>query len=183
MRTGSVARDFDSGGQNLSWLKLYLFDVVTLTFATMAVVRFWCVYFGLHDKGLLTALAAAAGVEVTRRTAAARRAFQRPITFCGDRRRDLLAAILLAAGPWPILPTLPLPAIAAWPASTGPLLMLLGGVGVVSGVAMRTVVARDFRLSRLEPRPVRELTTVPPMHVASLFVLPNGANGLRRAYN
>lgn len=181
MRSGAIARDFGSSSQTLDWLKLYWFDVATLTVATTAVTRFWWAYFDVRDKAVLIALAGAALIDVVRRTVAARRAFLAPTTFCGERRRDLVAAILLAAGPWPILPTPRLPPIgAAWLVATQPIVMLVGAA-VVGGIVMSIVAGRIVLPNRLERFAVRELSAVPALHVASLLVLPSNTRSLNCA--
>jgi hypothetical protein len=181
MRSGAIARDFRSSSQTFDWLKLYWFDLATLAVATIAVTRFWWAYFEVRDRTVLMALAAAAVIEVVRRAIAARRAFLAPTTFCGERRRDLVAAILLAVGPWPILPTPRLPAIdAAWPVATQPIVLLIAAV-VGGAIVIRIVVDRIALPNRLERFSVRELSAVPALHVASLFVLPNGSRSLNCA--
>jgi hypothetical protein len=181
MRPGAIARDFGSPSQSLDWLKLYWFDLATLIVATTAVTRFWWEYFDVRDKATLMALAAAALIDAVRRAVAARRAFLRPTTFCGERRRDLLAAILLAVGPWPILPTPRLPPIdAAWPVATQPIVMLVAAA-VGGGIVMSIAASRIVLLNRAGRFAVRELSAVPALHVASLLVLPNGSHSLNCA--
>ena len=181
MRSGAIARDFGSSSQTVDWLKLYWFDLATLTVATTAVTRFWWAYFDVRDKALLMVLAGVALIDVVRRAVAARRAFLRPAIFCGERRHDLLAAILLAVGPRPILPTPRLPPIdAAWPVATQPIVILVAAA-VVGGIVFSIVVDRMGLLNRAERFAVRELSAVPAQHVASLLVLPNGSRSLNCA--
>jgi hypothetical protein len=181
MLSGGIARDFGSSSQTLDWLKLYWFDLATLTVATTAVTRFWWAYFEVGDRAMLMVLAAAALIDVVRRAVAARRAFLAPTTFCGERRRDLVAAILLAVGPWPILPTLRLPTIdAAWPVATQPIALLVAAV-VIGAIVISIVVDRIVLPNRLERFAVRELSAVPALHVASLWVLPSNSRSLNCA--
>ena len=53
MRSGAIARDFRSSSQTFDWLKLYWFDLATLTVATTAVTRFWWAYFEVGDRAIL----------------------------------------------------------------------------------------------------------------------------------
>jgi hypothetical protein len=180
MRSGAIARDFGSSSQSLDWLKLYWFDLATLSVATIAVTRFWWSYFEVRNQAMLTVLASAALIDVVRRAVAARRAFLRPTTFGGERRHDLLAAVLLAVGPYPILPMPRLPAIdAAWPVGMQPIVILVAAA-VVGGIVM-SVIVRIVVPHRVERFAVRELSAVPALHVASLLVLPNGSRSLNCA--
>jgi hypothetical protein len=173
MRSVPIARDFGSSPQTLDWLTLYWFDLATLAFATAAVTRLWLGYFDVRQPAMLLTLSAAALIDLLRRAVAARRTFVRPAIFSGERRQDLLTAILLAVGPWPMLPAPHLPAIdAAWPLAPKPLLMAIPAA-VVAGIVMSIIVGRILLPHRIERFAVRQLRTIPAPHVASLLVLPN----------
>ena len=109
MARNSNAASAGSDQRSLTWLKIHMFDVVTLFLTTVLALKFWWAYLGLHDVLLLATAIVASFAETVRRLVVARRHWQRPATFFSDRRSDLLAAILIGTGPWPMLPVLVLP--------------------------------------------------------------------------
>jgi hypothetical protein len=86
----------------LAWARIHLIDIITLVLGTALTLRFWTLFFGIADRRLLTVLAALSTGEIIKRLIVSRRRWQRPQLFCAERRADLLAAIALAAAPWPI---------------------------------------------------------------------------------
>lgn len=173
MRSGVVTVALETPMRLGDWLRQYWFDLVTLFLASIAVARCWWTYFDLHDRRLWLPIAAATLVGITRRIGAARHAQQRPITFCSDRRQDLLAAIALAVGPWPIIPTFAFrPIGVVWTAPAGPALALAIVGIVIAATAMRAIGSRTIQSLWRERVAIRELTGVPARHVASLFVVP-----------
>lgn len=85
-----------------AWLRLHLFDVITLVLGTVLALRFWYLFFGVGDRRLIAILTVIATADVGKRLVLACRRMQRPQLFCGDRCADLLAALALGAAPWPI---------------------------------------------------------------------------------
>src|SRR5262245_30610821 len=135
-----------TGRTGSAWLWVHMFDVVTLLLATTAVLKFWWAYLGIQDLGLLGVAAFASIAEALRRVAIARRQWQRPSTFFGDRRSDLLVAILLASGPGPILPFAPSLMAPSFSVPVWVRLLVLTGVVVLA--TRRLLAAVDFGSKR-----------------------------------
>jgi hypothetical protein len=105
-----------------------------------------------------------------RRVVVAKRLWQRPGTFFSDRRSDLLAAILLGTGPWPVLPAI---APSLFVQTSLPVVVrLLVVSGVVALSMKRLAVTIDYCTGRERRTPVRQLRAVPDLHIAML-VLPS----------
>ena len=127
----------------LAWTRAHLVDIITLAIGTGLTLRFWSLFFGIADRRLMTILAAVAVCEIAKRLIVSCRRWQRPRLFCAERRADLIAAIALAAAPWPI--TVPVNA-------ASPLWMIGGALAhtvwlapiaalIVVGVAIRRLVS------------------------------------------
>ena len=132
-----------TGRSALAWTRAHLVNIITLAIGTGLTLRFWSLFFGIADRRLMTILAAVAVCEIAKRLIVSCRRWQRPQLFCAERRADLMAAIALAAAPWPI--TVPVNA-------ASPLWMVGGSVAhaawlapiaalVVGGVAIRRLVS------------------------------------------
>jgi len=150
------------------WLRVYMFDVLTLLLTTYLALKFWWVYLGLHDQLLLVAVVAASATEAMRRVVVAKRHWQRPGTFFSDRRSDLLAAILLGTGPWPVLPVIA-PSLLVH-TSVPVVVRLLVVSGVVALSMKRLAVTIDFCTGGDRRTPVRQLRVVPDLHTAMLLL-------------
>jgi len=127
----------------LAWTRIHLIDIITLVLGTALTLRFWSLFFGVADRRLLTVLAAVGICEIIKRLIVSCRQWQRPQLFCAERRADLLAAIALAAAPWPI--TVPVHAASPLWTVAAPLTQTawLGPIAaaVVVGVAIRRLVS------------------------------------------
>jgi hypothetical protein len=145
-----------------------MFDVVALLLTTYLALKFWWIYLGLHDQWLLVAVVAASAAETMRRVVVAKRHWQRPATFFSDRRSDLLAAILLGTGPWPVLPAIAPPLLAQ--TSLPVVVRLLVVSGVVALSIKRLAVTIDFCTGPYRRTPVRQLRAVPTLHSAMLLL-------------
>ena len=175
MARNSKAASTGSDRRSLTWLKIHMFDVVTLFLTTVLALKFWWAYLGLHDVLLLAAAIVASLAETARRLVVARRHWQRPATFFSDRRSDLLAAILLGTGPWPMLPVLVLPL--AWNSFTVPMwLRVFASTGMIVLSARRLSVVLESSARQDGRTPIRQLTAVPDLHMASMMVLPCAAS-------
>jgi hypothetical protein len=145
-----------------------MFDVLTLLLTTYLALKFWWIYLGLNDQMLLVAIVAASAAETMRRVVVAKRHWQRPATFFSDRRSDLLAAILLGTGPWPVLPAIA-PSLLVQ-TSVPVVLRLLIVSGVVALSMKRLAVTIDISKGADRRTPVRQLRAVPSLHTAMLFL-------------
>jgi hypothetical protein len=175
MATGSHRASVTPGRDSLSWLKIYMFDVVTLLLTMLLALKFWWTYLGLHDSLLMSVALACSSAEVMRRLVVAKRLWQRPATFFSDRRSDLLAGIVLGTGPWPMLPVLD-PSL-SWQHFAVPMwlrLFALSGVLVFS--ARRLIVSLECSAHHDRRTLLRQLTAVPDIHVASMIVAPVGVS-------
>jgi len=153
----------------------HLFDVATLLFATMAVLRFWWAYLGIQSTSFLTVTAIAAITEVARRLVIARRQRQRPSAFFGGRRSDLVTGILLGTGPWPIVPSLGSSAI--WPSFSVPAWLQVAILSGVLAFSIKRLIAAlmSDRSADIHKATIRQLIAVPDIHAASMFILPSTA--------
>jgi hypothetical protein len=86
------------------WLRAHLFDVTVVLLATVLMLRFWYILFGVQDGRVIAILTTAALCEALRCLIASYRRNIRPQFVTADRRSDLLAAIALATAPWPLMP-------------------------------------------------------------------------------
>lgn len=164
MRSGGLTDHGVPERGSVAWVRRYWSDLVALAVASLVVTQYWWAYFGLHDRKLWLPIAVFTLIEITRRVRAAHRTFERPIVFCGDRRHDLLAAIALAVGPWPIVPTLDVVSSVQTPAR----LTIAAAIAVAAGVL---AFGRSIHHALPGRTRIRQLTTVPSHHAASLFVL------------
>ena len=161
------------GSSRPEWAKLYGVDVIALPLSTFVALRFWWSYFGCHDITLMSVAVLCSGAEVARRLLAARRSGQRPFTFFADRRADLFAAIMLATGPWPIVPSLDrFLSLDLSTIPTGLWLFALSGMLVFAARRLMSVSAYHPRADGRTP--IRHLTGVPNSHQASIFLIPAG---------
>jgi hypothetical protein len=94
-----------------SWLRTNLFDLTLVALASVLMLRFWYIVFGVEDARVIAILTTAALCEFGRCALLARRSGRRPQFVAADRRSDLLAAIAIATAPWPV--TLPVRAASA----------------------------------------------------------------------
>jgi len=169
--TGPAART------SFAWLRIHMIDVVALPLGTALTLRFWYTFFGVHNQLFMTIVTVASFCEMASRIINARRQWARPVVFCAERRFDLVAAILLGTAPWPI--ALPLneasPLGSAWQSVALP-----GWLGLVAALMALGFAIRHLVESFPSPqpdgrrRPIRDLSVVPDLHVASMFVLSAG---------
>jgi hypothetical protein len=94
-----------------TWTHRHLFDLTVVLLASVLMLRFWYILFGVEDARVIAILTAAALCEFGRCVLVARRDDVRPQFVTTDRRSDLLAAIAIATAPWPL--TLPVKAASA----------------------------------------------------------------------
>jgi hypothetical protein len=164
-----------SGRSSPAWLKAHLFDVAVLLFGTMAVLRFWWAYLGIQDTPLLVVTAIASITEFARHIVIARRRRQPPSAFFGGRRADLVTGILIGTGPWPIVPSLGPSVI--WSSFGAPAWVQVAVLtGVLAFCTKRLIAAIMIdRSAQIHKAKIRQLISVPDIHVASMFILPSTA--------
>ncbi len=153
-----------------NWARAHAIDVFTLAAASVVTTHFWCAFFGVQDPRLTFALTAASLTESIRRVVVARRRGSRPHSFCEWRRGDLLIAIVIGVGPWPIVfgSADALLRIPAWLAETAV-------VGAISIAITRLASTLGAEARPAAPRSLRQLERVPDVHLASMIVLYNGS--------
>jgi hypothetical protein len=147
-----------------TWLKAHAIDVIALPLSAVVVARFWFEFFGLHDPRVLMFATTAYVCEAARRGVIACHTLSRPSAFCDDRRLDILTAILLAVGPWPIaqvfsdgFPLAQISQLLSLPEWAG----LVAGLAAVSMAAQRLaatlaeVTAQTVHISKSEVRSLK----------------------------
>jgi hypothetical protein len=151
---------------------------MTLLLTGLISVRFWCSFFGIENRLFVWAIVGATMSEGLRRVVVARRQAARPRTFSGERRFDLVAAILLGTGPWPVADILGTSRKTLLTAFHPPeWLVVLAAVAVLWCALSRFAATVAFDETTGRPRPIRDLDTVPDGHVASMVFAPAISRG------
>ena len=142
---------------------------MTLLLTGLISVRFWCSFFGIENRLFVWAVVGATLSEGLRRVVVARRQAARPQTFSGERRFDLVAAILLGTGPWPVADILGTSQKMLLTAVHPPeWVIAFAAAAVLSYALSRFAATVAFDKTTGRPGSIRDLDTVPDVHVASM---------------
>lgn len=155
------------------WFRTFWSDSVTLVLTSALIARFWCELFAIGNRAPVYALLFAATGDAFVRLNAACASRHRPVTFSQNRRTDLIGALLVGTGPWPISET----GVAA---VIRPLVMpewlpALGSSAIVIFTMCRLAAWLGGAVD-CDQRSMRGIATVPPYHVASLRILTSAGS-------
>ena len=168
-----VRRAEEPGPSGKTWLRQNFVDVMTLLLTGLISVRFWCSFFGIENRLFVWAVIGATLTESMRQVVVARRHAARPRSISGERRFDLVAAILLGTGPWPVADILGVPEKAFLSAFHPPEWVVVFSAAAVLSCALSRVAATFmFDEATGRPRSIRNLDAVPDVHVASMVFAP-----------
>jgi hypothetical protein len=168
-----VRRAEEPGPSGKTWLRQNFVDVMTLLLTGLISVKFWCTFFGIENRLFVWAVIGATLTEAMRQVVVARRQAVRPRTISGERRFDLVAAILLGTGPWPVADILGAPEKAFLTTFHPPeWVVIVSAAAVLSCALSRFTRTLLFDEATGRTRSIRSLDAVPDVHVASMVFAP-----------